>query len=290
MKNILIALVAVALLVGYNCVVIVPQWYSAIVLKFGEIDRIGLEPGLHFIIPVVNTVEFFEKRLLILDEDPERFLTKEKKEVIVDFYVMWRVADVSNFYRATKGSIRQAEVLLKQRAISALRDEFGERTVQEVVVDERGQMMEKVRERFAGIPEELGIELIDMRTIQVDLPDRIRNSVFDRMRAERGRVAKDWRARGEEAAERIRATADREREFILALAYRKSETIRGQGDAEATDIYGEAYGKDKEFYNFYRSLNAYRNSFQGGDVMVLGTNEEFFKYFRLTEGGSTIDR
>ena len=284
MRNLLMVLAAAAALLLYNCVVIVPQWHQAIVFKFREIDRVGLQPGLHFIIPVVNSVQLFEKRLLILDDEPERFLTSEKKDVIVDFYVMWRIADVGNYYRATGGDVRRAEILLKQRAVSELRDEFGGRTLQEVVVGERGQMMEKMRERFADAPTELGIELVDIRTIKVDLPDTIRASVFKRMRAERGKVAKDLRARGAEMAERIRANADRERESILAEAYRIAETTRGEGDAEATDIYAEAYGRDEEFYDFYRSLNAYRDSFQGGDMLVLSPDDDFFKYFHSIQG------
>ena len=281
MKNLLLPIVVITALLGYNSVFIVPQWKSAVVFQFREINRSGLGPGLHFLIPFVNSVQMFEKRLMTLDQEPQRFLTREKKDVVVDFYVKWRITDDRLFYRSTTGDLARANTLLAQRINSALRDEFGERSVQEVVAADRGRMMDIVHNRLAELSSEFGIEAVDVRTMRIDLPEEVSESVYGRMRAERGRVAKDLRARGEEAAERIQAAADREREVILANAYRKAEVLRGEGDAEATDVYAEAYGRDKEFYNFYRSITAYRNSFSSGeDVLVLTPDSEFFQYFQ----------
>ncbi len=202
--------------------------------------------------------------------------------MIVDYYLKWRISNVEDFYTATRGGdIDYANGLLGQRINRALRDEFGLRTVQEVVAGERGEILDIVQSTTDMVQQELGIDIVDVRTKRIDLPEEVSTSVYDRMRAERTRVAKDFRPRGAEAAERIRANADREREIILANAYRDAETIRGEGDAQMTEIYASAYGKDPDFFSFYRSLLAYQNSFQGsGDVMLLQPDSEFFKYFR----------
>ncbi len=259
----------------------VNQWEQALVFKFREIQTINVKPGLHFMIPFVNTVQKFERRLLTLDQEPQRFLTQEKKDVTVDYYVKWRISDVSNFYRATTGDLNRANILLAQRINSALRDEFGKRTVQDVVASERGEIMEIVRDTTSELATELGVTVVDVRTMRIDLPEEVSESVYARMRSERERVAKDLRARGEEAAERIRASADREREVILAEAYRKSEIARGEGDAKSANIYANVFGQDEEFYDLYRSLNAYRNSFQHGrDMLLVSPEADFFKYFK----------
>jgi membrane protease subunit HflC len=262
------------------------QWEQAIVFRFREIAHSTAEPGLHFMIPWVNTVQKFETRLLNFDQEPQRFLTSEKKDVIVDYFVKWRISDVEKFYTATRsGDIVIANGLIGQRINRALRDEFGRRTVQEVVAENRGEIMDFVKSTTDTIKSDLGVEVIDVRTKRIDLPEEISSPVYDRMRAERTRVAKDLRARGGEAAERIKANADREREVILAEAYKDAETIRGEGDAQATEIYASAYGKNPEFFSFYRSLNAYQNSFQGNtDILLLRPDSEFFKYFQGQQG------
>ena len=274
-------LVAIGI-VAYFSVFRVYQWEQAIVFKFRETQRSDYEPGLHFMWPFVNTVKIFETRLLNFDQAPQRFLTIEKKDVIVDYYAKWRISDVEKFYTATRGGdIQYANGLLGQRINRALRDEFGKRSVQEVVAGERGEILDIVAGTTSQLQEELGISIVDVRTKRIDLPEEVSTSVYERMRAERTRVAKDFRARGGEASERIRAKSDKEHEVILANAYKDAETIRGEGDAQATEIYASAFGKDPEFYGFYRSLNAYQNSFgDGKDILVLEPDSEFFKYFK----------
>ena len=271
-------------IVIYFSIFTVNQWQQAIVFKFREIYRSDNQPGIHFMIPLVNYAQKIEKRLLNLDQEPQRFLTKEKKDVIVDYYVKWRITDIEKFYTATRGNIVSANTLLEQRINRALRDEFGERTVQEVVAGERTQILNVVTSTTSNLTDELGISVIDVRTKRIDLPAEVSISVYQRMRAERDRVAKDFRARGSEAAERIRANADREREVILANAYRDAETIRGEGDAQATEVYAAAFTKDEEFYSFYRSLNAYQNSFsEGNDILLVEPESDFFKYFNKSK-------
>ncbi len=268
----------------YFSVFTVNQWQQALVFKFREIQRSNNEPGIHFMIPLVNYAQKIEKRLLNLDKEPQRFLTKEKKDVIVDYYVKWRITDIEKFYTATRGNVVSANTLLEQRINRALRDQFGERTIQEVVSGERTQIMNVVTSTTSNLSDELGISVIDVRTKRIDLPAEVSNSVYQRMRAERDRVAKGFRARGAEAAERIRANADREREVILANAFRDAETIRGEGDAQATEVYAAAFTKDREFYSFYRSLNAYQNSFnQGNDIILVEPKSDFFKYFNKSK-------
>lgn len=264
----------------------VEQWEHAIVFKFGEIERADYKPGLHFKIPIVNTSQVFEARLLNLDQDPQRFLTKEKKDVIVDYYAKWRISDVSKFYTISRGGdISYANVLLEQRINRALRDQFGKKSVQEVVAGERGEIFIALGSTIDDLTETLGIEIVDIRTKGIDLPEEVSHSVYERMRAERLRVAKDFRARGEEAAERIQATADKDKAVILANAYRDAEIIRGEGDARATELYALAFNKDQEFYTLYRSLSAYRNSFSDqGNILVLSPESDFFKYFSNPQG------
>ena len=275
----------IASVVAYFSLFRVQEYEQAIVFQFKEIQRSDYEPGLHFMIPVVNTAQKFEKRLLNLDQEPQRFLTLEKKDVIVDYYAKWVISDVEKFYVATRGGdVQYATGLLGQRINRALRDEFGKRTVQEVVAGERGEILDVVEATTDQLRDELGITVIDVRTKRIDLPEEVSNSVYARMRAERTRVAKDFRARGGEAAERIRANADREREIILANAYRDAETVRGEGDARATETYAGAFGKNQEFYTLYRSLSAYRNSFGSSDILVLQPDSDFFKYFSNSLG------
>ncbi len=276
--------VIVLLIIVYFSAFKVDQWEKAIVFKFREIERTDLGPGLHFMIPMVNSVQKFDTRVLNLDQEPQRFLTSEKKDVIVDYYVKWRIEDLDSFYTSTRGDMMRAELLLSQKINGALREEFADRTVQEVVASERGMVMNLVQDRLDTVTDDLGVDVIDVRTMRIDLPENVSTSVYERMRAERERVAKDFRARGAEAAERIRANADREREVILARAYRDAEVVRGEGDAKAAEIYANAYNRDSEFYNFYRSLGVYREGFDGeNSILLLKPDSELFRYFNTPQ-------
>ena len=280
--TVLLALIA---LLGYFSMYTVNEWEQAIIFKFSEIQESDIKPGLHFKVPVVNRVQKFENRLLNLDKEAQRFLTSEKKDVLVDYFIKWRISNVKQFYTATRGDIYAANNLIELRINRALRDQFGERTVQQVVAGERTEILKIVTQTTSNLESELGITVVDVRTKRIDLPEEVSSSVYARMRAERERVAKDFRARGSEAAERIKANADREREVILATAYRDAETIRGEGDAQATEIYASAFNKNQEFYALYRSLSAYQNSFKkGNNILVLEPDSDFFKYFNNPKG------
>ena len=273
-------LLGLVALTAYFSLFRVYQWEQAIVFQFREVKETDVRPGLHFKIPIVNSVIKLPNRLLNLDKEAQRFLTVEKKDVLVDYFIKWRIADIKQFYTSTGGDINTANNLLEQRINSALRDQFGGRTVQQVVSGERTEILNIVTQNTSNMESELGIKVADVRTNRINLPDEVSSSVYARMRAERERVAKDFRARGSEAAERITANADREREVILATAYKDAETIRGEGDAEVTAIAAAAYGKNAEFYALYRSLNAYQNSFsKGNNMLLLQPDSEFFKYF-----------
>lgn len=272
-------------LTAYFSLFKVDQWEQAILFQFREVRETDIKPGLHFKIPIVNSVMKLENRLLSLDKEAQRFLTSEKKDVLVDYFIKWRIEDSKQFYTATGGDINTANNLLEQRINSALRDQFGGRTVQQVVSGERTEILTIVTQNTSNLESELGIKVLDVRTKRIDLPEEVSSSVYARMRAERERVAKDFRARGSEAAERIKANADREREVILATAYKEAETIRGEGDAEATAIAAAAYGRNPEFYALYRSLNAYQNSFsRGNNILLLQPDSDFFKYFNRPGG------
>jgi modulator of FtsH protease HflC len=282
----IIITILIAAVLGSMSVFRVEQWEQAIVFRFKEVHRTNNEPGIHFMVPLIDTAQKFSKQLLNVDQDPQRFLTVEKKDVIVDYYAKWKISNVEKFYTATKGGdFTYANTLIGQRINTALRDEFGKRTVQEVVASERGETFDIVQTATSQLPEELGVTVKDVQTKRIDLPEEVSHSVYERMRAERLRVAKDFRARGSEAAERIEAKADRDREVILAEAYRDAETIRGEGDAQSTEIYAAAFGKNEEFYAMYRSLNAYKNVFsKGNDILLLKPDSEFFKYFNNSKG------
>lgn len=277
--------ILIAVVLGSMSVFKVEQWEQAIVFRFKEVHRTDSKPGLHFMIPFIDTAKKFSTQLLNVDQEPQRFITIEKKDVIVDYYAKWKIIDVKKFYTATRGGdFNYANTLLVQRINTALRDEFGRATVKEVVASERGEIYDIVKPETSKFPGELGITIKDVQTKRIDLPEEVSSSVYDRMRAERLRVAKDFRARGEEAAERIQAKADRDREVILAEAYRDAETIRGEGDAQATEIYAAAFGRNEEFYSMYRSLNAYKNVFsKGNDILLLKPDSEFFKYFNNSD-------
>ncbi|MDH5232486.1 MAG: protease modulator HflC [Gammaproteobacteria bacterium] len=259
---------------------------KAIMFRFGEIVKTDFEPGLHFKLPVVNNIRKFDSRILTVDASPEEFLTSEKKNVIVDSFVKWRITDPGEYYKAMGGDERNASNRISQIVKDGLRNEFGKRTIQEAVSGERSQIMDNLKISSRSQLTEFGIEIVDVRVKRIDLPRNVSTSVYDRMEAERGRVAKDLRSKGEEEAEKVQADADRQREIIIAEAYRDSEQIKGVGDAESAKIYANAYNGDPEFYSFYRSLNAYKTSFSNkDDVIVLEPDAEFFKYFKKSKSG-----
>jgi len=263
----------------------VSQWELALRLRLGEIVASDYKPGLHLMVPVINNVKKFDGRIQTMDARPERFLTIEKKDVIVDSFAKWRISNVAQFFRSTGGDPDKTTRLLLERITTSLRDEFGKRTIKEVVSGERSEIMALLTKDADAKASELGVEIIDVRVKQIDLPTEVSESVYGRMRAERERVARDLRAQGSEAAEKIRADADRQRTVILADAYREAETLRGNGDAKAAEIYAKAFDQNREFYAFYRSLDAYRAVFYGGDnMMVLQPDSEFFRYLRGKTG------
>lgn len=258
----------------------VAETEKAILFEFRKIVRSDFTPGLHVKLPWWQ-VKKFDKRILTLESKPERFLTSEKKNVIVDSFVKWRIDDVAKFYTSVRGDKTQANIRLDQVAKDAMRSEFSKRTIRELVSSERGQIRDILTEMINPDVHDLGIEVIDIRVMRVDLPEEVSSSVYRRMEAERARVAREFRSRGAEAAERIRAEADRERAVLLATAYRDAEIRRGEGDATAADIYAQAYDKNREFFRFSRSLMAYRRAFNSkNDLIILEPDSDFFQYFK----------
>ncbi len=280
-KIISLILIVAILVVGSMSFFTVVERQKAILFKFGEAISSDFAPGLHWKIPFVNNVRKFDARVQTMDAKPERYLTSEKKNLIVDSFVKWKIDNVSKFYTATGGDTETANIRLSQIIKDGLRGEFGKRAIRDVVSGERNQIMDILTTEANKQAREFGIDIIDVRIKRIDLDKQISESVYRRMEAERQRVAKELRAQGEQEAETIRAKADRERTVILAEAFRKAEQIRGEGDREAANIYAGAYSQDKEFYAFYRSLNAYRNSFANkDDILVLQPKSEFFQYFK----------
>lgn len=284
-KNIFLILAAVVLWLGSMSIFIVNERELAVKFRLGEFDRADYTPGLYFKIPFINNVRKFDSRILTLDAQPERYLTLEKKNVIVDAFIKWRISDVENYYKTMAGDERRAGTRLSQVIKNGLRDEFGKRTIQEAISGERAQIMNVITAQIEEQANQFGIEVVDVRIKRIELPPEVSDSVFDRMEAERARVAKDLRSRGAEAAERIRADADRQRTVLLAEAYRDAERIRGEGDGRAADVYATAFKQDEKFYEFYRSLDAYKNVFSSPeDVLVLDPESEFFRYFKDAAG------
>ena len=272
----------VAAIVLWNSFYIVSQTERAVLLRFGRIVEPAVKPGLHMKIPYVNSVRKFDARLLTLDTTTSRFLTLEKKALMVDSYAKWRVDDAERFYTATSGMKQIADERLARRLEAALRDQFGKRTLHESVSGQRDELMAQVtRSLNRAAQQELGIEVVDVRVKGIDLPREVNRSVFERMSSEREREAREHRAKGKELAEGIRADADRQRRVLLAEAFREAEELRGDGDAKAAAIYAAAYGQDQEFYAFHRSLQAYRESFSSKeDVLVLDPKSDFFRYLQ----------
>jgi len=286
MKNFSFVLIAAVLLVGLSSLFVVDERQLAIKFQLGEIVESDYEPGLHIKAPwPINNVRKFDKRILTLDARPERFLTGEKKNVSVDYFVKWRIKDPAKYYTSFMGDERQAGLRLLQIVNNGAQLEFDKRTIKQVVSDDRSVMMTDLTTGANSQMAPFGIEVVDVRIKQIELPAEVSNSVYARMRAERERIAAELRAQGQEAAKGIQAVADRERTVILAEARRDAEVMRGEGDALATEIYANAYGENEEFYAFYRSMNAYRAALANpNDVLVLEPDSEFFKYFNENSG------
>ena len=281
MKNFVLVLLAAALLVAISSLFIVDERQLAIKFQLGEIVESDYKPGLHVKAPwPINNVRKFDKRVLTLDTRPERFLTGEKKNVEVDFFVKWRIKDPAKYYTSFMGDERQAGLRLLQIVNNGLQLEFDQRTIKQVVSDDRSVMMTDLTTKANAETAPFGVEVVDVRIKRIELPAEVSNSVYARMRAERERIAKEHRAEGQEAAKGIQAIADRQRTVILAEARRDAEILHGEGDARATEIYADAYGKNQEYYEFYRSMTAYREALANSqDVLVLEPDSEFFKYF-----------
>ena len=270
---------------AYSICFRVYEYQAAILFQIGKIQRSDFEPGLHFKIPAIQNVQTFDKRLQTLDAEPQRFLTGEKKDVIVDSFARWRIQSVEQFYKSTDGDFRRAGLLVYQKINDSLRSEFGKRSVKEVVGGDRLKIMEVVTATANDRAADLGMEILDLRLKKIDLPTEVSANVFERMRSERARVAREFRARGDKEAITIRADADRQRTIISAEAYRDAQEMRGAGDAKSAEVYASAYNRNPEFYDFYRSLNAYKSSIgNNGDVLLLEPDSDFFKFFGNPSG------
>jgi membrane protease subunit HflC len=272
--------VASVFLVGMMSVFTVSESERAIKFQLGEIVKDDYAAGLHVKLPLINNVKHFDARIQTMDSKPERFLTAEKKNVIVDSFVKWKIGDVKTFYTVVAGDTDQANLRLDQIVKDLFRSEFGKRNIKQLVSTDRGEIRELLIKNAKAPAAALGMEIVDVQVMRIDLPEEVSTSVFRRMEAERERVAREFRSEGAEAAERIRADADRQRVVTLANAYRDAEKLRGEGDATAADIYAKAYNQDSEFFTFYRSLNAYKKTFTNSSTLVLEPNSDFFQYFK----------
>lgn len=293
MKNLIAIIVVVLVALGLSSLYVVKEGERAILIQFGKVERnaetgeaMVFEPGLHFKIPFIEQVKRLDARLQTLDGDPDRFVTSEKKDLIVDTYVMWRINDFSTFYLSTNGGNKmQAEALLTRRINSGLRSEFGSRTISDIVSGERDELMREALIKGAESASDLGVEVIDVRVMQINLPDEVSQSIYQRMRAERQAVATEHRSEGREQAEIIRADVDARVTVMLADAKRQSRQLRGEGDAQAAKIYADSYQQDPEFFAFIRSMQAYSESFSSGsDVLVLDAESDFFRYLQDIQG------
>lgn len=259
----------------------VDQRQSAIVFQFGKFVRVIDQPGLYLKVPMLENVRYFDKRILSFETtEPEQFITGEKKNVLVDWYVKWRITDARLYYKSVQGDEARAKIRLSQTVNAGLREEFGKRTVHEVVSGEREKIMSQMRDKADFDARKIGVHIVDVRVKRVELPSEVSEAVYRRMEAERKRVANELRSQGAADSEKIRADADRQREVIIAEAYRDAQKTKGEGDAKSTAIYSDAFGRNPEFYSFYRSLEAYKQSFKSrSDVLVVDPNTEFFRYF-----------
>jgi len=278
-NKVLLGLAALFLLMTTS-VFTVNQTEKAIKFRLGEIVKNDYEPGIHFKLPFINNVKKFDARIQTMDAKPERFLTAEKKNVIVDSFVKWRIGNVSTFYTTVAGDIDQANLRLDQIIKDAFRSEFSKRNIKQLISTDRSAIREILTNNSKEIAAALGMEIVDVQVMRIDLPPEVSSSVFRRMEAERERVAREFRSQGAEAAERIRADADRQRVVTLANSFRDAEILRGEGDAISAEIYAKAYGADTSFFTFYRSLNAYKKTFSSSSVMLLDPDSDFFQYFK----------
>jgi membrane protease subunit HflC len=268
------------LALAYLSVFHVNQHEKAILFRLGEMVASDFEPGLHFKTPIINNVSTFDARVLTLDTQSERFLTSEKKNVIVDSFAKWRIGDVGLFYTTVGGDEYQANLRLEQVMKDAMRGEFGLRTIKQLISEDRSELRDTLLTKLSPVAAKFGIELIDIRIKRIDLPPEVSSSVYQRMRAERERVAREFRSQGAESAEQISASADKQRQVLLANAQRDAENVRGRGDAKSAEIYAASYGKNPEFYAFHRSLQAYQTAFEKTeDTLVLKPESDFFRYF-----------
>ncbi len=276
------SILAILIIAASSAIYIVDEREQAILFQLGEVVDVKTSPGLYFKIPIAQNVRYFESRILTMDtEEPERFITSEKKNVLVDLFVKWRIIDVKQYYISVRGDEALAQTRLAQTVNSSMRDEFGNRTVHDVVSGERDKIMEIMRQKANIDAKNIGVEVVDVRLKRVDLPQEVSDSVYRRMEAERKRVANELRSTGSAEAEKIRADADRQREVILAEAYREAQKIMGDGDSQAAATYANAFQKSPEFYSFYRSMEAYKQAFKNKtDILVLEPSSDFFKYIK----------
>ena len=293
MKNFIIAILITLLVLATGSLFVVREGQRAIVIQFGKVQRDAdtgdtrvFEPGLHFKLPFIDSVRQLDARIQTLDDSPDRFVTSEKKDLIVDSYVKWRIKDFARYYLSTNGGNKlQAEALLKQKVNNGLRTEFGSRTIAQIVSGERTELMEQAMIQASSSSDELGIEIVDVRVKQINLPTEVSNSIFQRMRAERAAVAREHRSEGQEQAEVIKANIEAKVTVMLADAERNARQLRGEGDATAAQIYAEAYSKNAEFYGFLRSMDAYRASFNSkDDILVVEPDSDFFRYMNKRSG------
>lgn len=278
----------IVVLLVLSSVFIIPETHRGVMLRFGELVETDIQAGIHFKVPVIDQVREFDIRVLTMDLPARQYLTVEKKPLDVDSYIVWKIRDVDQFYRATGGDEFRAQSLLLSRVDNGLRNEFGVRTMHEVVSGQRDELMHTLRDRVNETSvKEFGIEVRDIRVKAIELPGQVSENVYRRMAAEREKLAQEFRSRGRELAEGIRADADRQKTVTLAEAFASSEETRGEGDGDAARIYADAYGSNSEFYSFYRSLQAYRNTFSNkDDLMVIDANSEFMKFLKDSTGGS----
>ncbi|MDP6375268.1 MAG: protease modulator HflC [Pseudomonadales bacterium] len=283
---ILFIIAAAILFVLTNSIYQIKQTERAILLRFGAVSEADVAPGLHFKLPIAEQVHKFDARVIMLDSSPETYFTLEKKPLIVDSFAKWRIQDVQKYYQASTGDERRAMRVLQERVSAGLRNQISRRDMHEVISGERDQLMQELTAALnRRMKEEMGVEVIDVRVKRIDLPTEASSAVYDRMNSEREIEARQYRAQGEELARGIRADAERQTVVIEAEAYRESEQLRGEGDARSASIYAGAFTKDPEFYEFYRSINAYAKVFSNkGDLLILDPNGEFFKYLKSNEG------
>jgi modulator of FtsH protease HflC len=281
-----IIIAVIAALVISASVYVLPEYKKAVVLRFGKLQEVHPQVGLNFKMPFADEVRFFDSRILTLDAPPENYFTVQNKRLVVDSYAKWRISDSALYYTSTGGLVDIATRRLSVRISDGLRNEFGKRTLHEAVSGERDQLMISLVETInKTVGQELGVEVVDIRVKRIDLPDEVRNAVYDRMRAAREKEAREYRSKGKEQAEIIRADADRQRTVMEAEAYRDAELLRGEGDAKAAKLYASAYNKDPEFYSFVRSLQAYKSTFQNkGDIMLVDPKSDFFRYLKNSSG------